>query len=148
MLPVRYYFRTDGVEVPLVPSPTRTVCPCKGRAWTYAEPFGDASALAGYLCFFYERLDLVLDWSRRPRPVPPLPNALAGQSPSVPNRSLGVTPPPLAPAIPGNSPSRKRYKSEYLLLVFTRVGRLYARGSLAPTTGRSRGRSNLHTLKW
>jgi uncharacterized protein (DUF427 family) len=72
MLPVCYHFRTDGVEVPLVPSPTRTTCPCKGRAWTYAEPFGDASALAGYLCFFYERLDLVLDGSRRPRPRTPL----------------------------------------------------------------------------
>jgi uncharacterized protein (DUF427 family) len=87
MLPVRYYFHPEDVEVPLIPSPTRTICPYKGRArywsldllgqvhpdlaWTYAEPFGDASALAGYVCFFDERLDLVLDGSRRPRPRTP-----------------------------------------------------------------------------
>ncbi len=83
MLPARYYFPADAVQLPLIPSRTRTVCPYKGRAsywsldlsgrthrdlaWTYPEPFIDASPLQGYVCFFDERTDLVLDGSLQPR---------------------------------------------------------------------------------
>jgi uncharacterized protein (DUF427 family) len=83
MLPVRYYFPPDAVRVPLTASSTRTICPYKGRAsywsldldgqsypdlaWTYPEPLTDASLLEGYVCFFDERTDLVLDGSLQPR---------------------------------------------------------------------------------
>ena len=83
MLPVRYYVTADAVQVPLVPSDTRSVCPYKGRAgywtvdlpgctytdlaWTYTEPFPETAALEGLVCFFDERADLVLDGVPQPR---------------------------------------------------------------------------------
>jgi len=83
MLPVRYYVPADAVQVELVPSDTRSVCPYKGRAsywsvdlpgstytdlaWTYTEPFTETAALEGLVCFFDERADLVLDGVPQPR---------------------------------------------------------------------------------
>ncbi|WP_366484655.1 DUF427 domain-containing protein [uncultured Arthrobacter sp.] len=69
--------------MPLVPSDTRSICPYKGRArylnaelpertypdlaWTYAEPFIETADLQGLVCFFEERVDLLLDGVPQPR---------------------------------------------------------------------------------
>jgi uncharacterized protein (DUF427 family) len=79
----RYYLPRADVAVELVPSDTRTTCAYKGRAahysavlgsrtltdvaWTYPEPLVDAAEVAGLVCFYHERLDLVLDEVPVPR---------------------------------------------------------------------------------
>jgi uncharacterized protein (DUF427 family) len=87
-LGVRYYLPREDVRMDrLEPSPTRTICAYKGCAsyfslvdgerrvpdvaWTYEEPLPDAAELAGYVCFFDERVDVVLDGERRERPQTP-----------------------------------------------------------------------------
>ncbi|WP_104529060.1 DUF427 domain-containing protein [Blastococcus saxobsidens] len=74
-LPVRYYLPREAVRTELLePSYTTTRCPYKGVAhywslrlgeryekdlvWTYPEPFHDAEAVRGLLCFVEERVDL------------------------------------------------------------------------------------------
>ncbi len=74
-LPVRYYLPREDVRSELLePSYTTTRCPYKGIAhywsvrlgkrfekdlvWTYPEPFHDAEAVRGLLCFVEERVDL------------------------------------------------------------------------------------------
>ncbi len=74
-LPVRYYLpREDARTEMLEPSSTTTRCPYKGVAhywslrdgavlepdivWTYPEPFHDAEAVRGLLCFVDERVEL------------------------------------------------------------------------------------------
>lgn len=74
-LPVRYYLPREDVRLDLLePSYTTTRCPYKGVAhycslresdrherdivWTYPEPFHDADAVRGLLCFPQERADL------------------------------------------------------------------------------------------
>ncbi len=74
-LPVRYYLSREDVRTELLePSYTTTRCPYKGiahywsvrlgeryekdLAWTYPEPFHDAEAVRGPLCFVEERVDL------------------------------------------------------------------------------------------
>jgi uncharacterized protein (DUF427 family) len=87
LLPTRFYLDPAEVRVPLHPSPTRTWCAYKGEAsywsaevggelvpdlvWGYPEPRHDAAAVAGLVCFFDERVDVVLDGVRRERPVTP-----------------------------------------------------------------------------
>jgi uncharacterized protein (DUF427 family) len=87
LLPTRFYLRPDDVAVPLRPSPTTTTCAYKGVAsyysatvdgtelpdiaWTYADPLAEAAGVAGLVAFFDERIDVVLDGERRPRPVTP-----------------------------------------------------------------------------
>lgn len=87
LLPVRYYIPRADVLVPLEPRATRTRCAYKGEAsywsvnvagrvvddlaWSYEDPFDDASALHGHVAFFDERMDLVVDGSARARPVTP-----------------------------------------------------------------------------
>ena len=87
MLPVRAYLPPGDVRVPLQPSATRTRCAYKGEAtywsveldgrtirdlaWTYEEPTPEAGALAGRVCFFDERVDVVLGGEARPRPRTP-----------------------------------------------------------------------------
>ncbi len=67
------------------PSDTTTACAYKGVAsyrsialpertvpdlvWTYPSPLADAVAVTGLLCFFTERVDLVLDGVRHERTV-------------------------------------------------------------------------------
>jgi uncharacterized protein (DUF427 family) len=79
----RYYLPRADVAVELVPSDTRTTCAYKGHAqhysavlgsrtltdvaWTYPEPLDDARDVAGLVCFYHERLDLVLDDDPVPR---------------------------------------------------------------------------------
>jgi len=74
-LPVRYYLDRDDVRTDLLePSYTTSRCPYKGIAhhwslrlgdryekdvaWSYPEPFHDAEAVRGLLCFVQERVDL------------------------------------------------------------------------------------------
>lgn len=82
-----YSVPAEDVTVPLRPSDTRTRCAYKGEAsywsaevggelvpdlvWGYPEPLHDAAGVRGLVCFFDERVDVVLDGVRRERPVTP-----------------------------------------------------------------------------
>jgi|SRR5579875_3358954 len=84
-LPVRYYLPREDVRTGLLePSVTVTRCPYKGVAeywsaragdrlvpdlvWTYAEPFHDAEAVRGLLCFYNEHADLEVGGQSAGRP--------------------------------------------------------------------------------
>lgn len=85
-LPTRYYLdRTDVAFEHLVPSHTETICPYKGTtsdywsvrmanavhpdlAWSYVYPVPAVAAIAGMVAFYNEKLDIVLDGVRLPRP--------------------------------------------------------------------------------
>ncbi|MGW4297850.1 DUF427 domain-containing protein, partial [Micromonospora chersina] len=85
-LPTRYYLgRTDVRFGHLVPSRTRTACPYKGRtsgywsvragdrlhpylAWSYDFPTAALLPIAGLVAFYNEKVDLVVDGERLPRP--------------------------------------------------------------------------------
>jgi uncharacterized protein (DUF427 family) len=84
LLPVRFYLPREDVVVRLDPSDTVTYCAYKGRAsyysvpdgpkdiaWTYHEPLHDAEPVRDRICFFDERLDVIVDGERRDRPVTP-----------------------------------------------------------------------------
>ena len=87
MLPVRYYLPAEDVVAASEPSPTRTYCAYKGEAsywsvdvagrtvrdlaWTYQSPLPEAAEVKGYVAFFDERLDLVVDGEPRERPTTP-----------------------------------------------------------------------------
>jgi uncharacterized protein (DUF427 family) len=84
LLPVRYYLPREDVVVRLEHSDTVTYCAYKGRAsyysvpdgardvaWTYHEPLHDAEQVRDRICFFDERLDVIVDGERRSRPVTP-----------------------------------------------------------------------------
>jgi uncharacterized protein (DUF427 family) len=84
LLPVRFYLPREDVVVRLDHSDTVTYCAYKGRAsyysvadgpkdvaWTYHEPLHDAEPVRDRICFFDERLDVVVDGQRRDRPVTP-----------------------------------------------------------------------------
>jgi uncharacterized protein (DUF427 family) len=86
-LPTRYYIdRTDVSMQHLVSSETQSVCPYKGvtsaywsvrvgtavhsdLAWMYQYPLGAVSQIAGLIAFYNEKVDIVLDGVRLPRPV-------------------------------------------------------------------------------
>jgi len=87
-LGVRHYLPREDVRMDLLrPSPTRSICAYKGNAsyltleldgrtvadiaWTYEQPLPDAAELAGYVCFFDERVDVILDGELRERPRTP-----------------------------------------------------------------------------
>src|SRR5918997_956633 len=72
----------------LAPSPTVTACPYKGRtsaywsaetgsavhpdiAWSYDFPTRELSPIAGLVAFYDEKVDVVVDGRRRPRPRTP-----------------------------------------------------------------------------
>lgn len=84
LLPMRFYLPREDVAVDLEPSDTVTYCAYKGRAsyfsvpggppdiaWTYHEPLHDAELVRDRICFFDERLDVVVDGKRRDRPATP-----------------------------------------------------------------------------
>jgi uncharacterized protein (DUF427 family) len=87
-LPTRFYLPKAAVRGELRPSATRTYCPYKGEAsywsldahddllWGYEAPLPDVAALAGLVAFWDERVDVVLDGERRPRPGGPVADAL------------------------------------------------------------------------
>lgn len=86
-LPTRYYInRTETDFGHLEPTETVTACPYKGRtsgywsvragatvhpdlAWTYDYPTAAMHQIAGLVGFYDEKLDIVLDGARLPRPV-------------------------------------------------------------------------------
>lgn len=88
-LPPRSYLPRTAVDFThLVPSPTRTECPYKGRtsaywsaetgsgvhpdiAWSYDFPTREVLPIAGLVAFYDEKVDLVVDGRRRPRPRTP-----------------------------------------------------------------------------
>jgi uncharacterized protein (DUF427 family) len=84
LLPVRFYLPREDVVVRLEHSDTVSYCAYKGRAtyysvpdgpkdvaWTYHEPLHDAEPVRDRICFFDERLDVIVDGERRDRPVTP-----------------------------------------------------------------------------
>ena len=84
LLPVRFYLPREDVAVELVSSDTVSYCAYKGRAsyfslqdgprdvaWTYHEPLHDAEQVRDRICFFDERVDVIVDGERRARPVTP-----------------------------------------------------------------------------
>jgi uncharacterized protein (DUF427 family) len=85
-LPTRTYLDPTAVDAShLEPSDTRTVCPYKGvtsryfavrtpagryddLAWCYDHPAPGVTRIAGLVAFYDERVDVVVDGVRRPRP--------------------------------------------------------------------------------
>jgi uncharacterized protein (DUF427 family) len=80
-LPTRWYFPPEDVHRDLlVESPTATSCPYKGTArywsvrvggtehrdlaWSYPDPVVECPRIAGLVCFFNERVDVVVDGER------------------------------------------------------------------------------------
>jgi uncharacterized protein (DUF427 family) len=78
MLPVRYYLSRTAVDPALlVESSLRTRCPYKGEAeyfhikvddvthenliWYYRYPTHECSAIAGALCFYNEKVEILVD---------------------------------------------------------------------------------------
>jgi uncharacterized protein (DUF427 family) len=87
-LPPRHYLPRDDVRMHLLDAtPTETVCPFKGSAsywtvrvgdvehrdlvWSYESPIDGMEAIAGYLCFYGERANHVIDGVTVERPVSP-----------------------------------------------------------------------------
>lgn len=87
-LPPRWYLPVEDVRDELLePSETTSGCPYKGRAryhsarvgdeleedvaWVYDEPLHDADRVAGYVCFYNEKVDLEVDGEAEGRPETP-----------------------------------------------------------------------------
>jgi uncharacterized protein (DUF427 family) len=87
-LPTRWYLPAEDVRQELLaPSETVTRCPYKGTAaywsvqlgdvrhddvaWSYAEPVPECPRIAGLVCFFNERVDLIVDGVAQVRPRSP-----------------------------------------------------------------------------
>jgi uncharacterized protein (DUF427 family) len=83
-LPVRHYLPPEDVRMDLLrPSTSRSTCAYKGHAtywsfgdeedvaWSYPEPLREAADVTACLCFFNERVDVVVDGTRLERPVTP-----------------------------------------------------------------------------
>lgn len=83
-LPVRWYLPFADVRTELLTaSETVSYCPYKGRArywshpavpdvaWSYPDPIPENPKIAGLLCFYNERVDLVVDGVPQPRPDSP-----------------------------------------------------------------------------
>lgn len=84
-LPLRWYLPREDVRMDLLEaSEHRTICAYKGHAayfsvpgseqgrdvaWTYADPLHDALLVKNHICFFSERIDLVVDGVMLERPV-------------------------------------------------------------------------------
>lgn len=87
-LPTRYYLPFEDVRTELLEaSDTVTVCPYKGQArywslrvgetvvpdaaWSYPDPIPENPKIRDLLCFFNERIDLIVDGEALERPVSP-----------------------------------------------------------------------------
>ncbi|MBN3455529.1 DUF427 domain-containing protein [Mycobacterium sp. DSM 3803] len=84
LLPTRYYLPREDVTIALDLSRTISYCAYKGRAtyyslpggpadigWTYHEPLYDAGPVRDRICFFDERVDVIVDGLRQDRPTTP-----------------------------------------------------------------------------
>ena len=84
-LPVRYYVPKVDVRMDLlIPTQTRSACPYKGWArywsvrtersraedvaWSYRTALPESQRIAGLVCFYNERVDLVVDGEPQARP--------------------------------------------------------------------------------
>jgi uncharacterized protein (DUF427 family) len=84
-LPPRYYLPMTDVRMELLePTGSTSGCPYKGTAqywsvrvgdtvhddlvWSYPTPLPESAPIRGLLCFYNERVDLVVDGERLPRP--------------------------------------------------------------------------------
>lgn len=80
-LPMRCYLPPDDVAE-LAPSNTVSYCAYKGRAayyslpdgprdiaWTYRDPLHDGEPVRDHICFFDERVDVIVDGVRAERPM-------------------------------------------------------------------------------
>ena len=84
-LPTRYYFPREDVRTELLrPTGRRTTCPFKGRAsywsaevggevhedlvWSYETPIPRAQEIAGLMCFYSERAELVVNGEHQAGP--------------------------------------------------------------------------------
>jgi uncharacterized protein (DUF427 family) len=84
-LPPRYYLPQPDVRMDLLrPTDSVTACPYKGwarywdvaidgtthqdLAWGYTTPLPESTAIAGMICFYNEKVDLVVDDELIPRP--------------------------------------------------------------------------------
>lgn len=84
-LPPRYYLPKPAVRLDLLtPTDTVTACPYKGWArywsvtvgdsvhediiWGYDTPLPESAGLAGYVCFYSERVDIYVDGELQERP--------------------------------------------------------------------------------
>lgn len=93
-LPPRWYLPREDVALDLEPSETVTLCPYKGQAsyysvagekdlvWTYEHPLPEASAIAGLVCFWNERVDLELDGELCARPESPWRHGVRAAAPA------------------------------------------------------------------
>lgn len=83
-LPTRYYLPFEDVRTEvLTASETTSYCPYKGRArywshpavadvaWSYPDPIPENPKIRDLLCFYNERVDLVVDGEPLERPVSP-----------------------------------------------------------------------------
>ena len=85
-LPTRYYLAKTDIRMDLLrPSELETACPYKGTAsyydvvlpdgtehenlvWWYPAPVAESAAIAGYLAFYNEKVDIVVDGELQERP--------------------------------------------------------------------------------
>ena len=84
-LPTRYYIPADDVRFDLLEATdTSTHCPFKGDAsywsarvgadvvadiaWSYGEPISGAERIAGLVCFYNEKVDIIVDGETLERP--------------------------------------------------------------------------------
>jgi uncharacterized protein (DUF427 family) len=84
-LPTRYYLPKVDARLDLLrPSPTTSACPYKGFAqywsattpsgvvedvvWSYRTPLPESQKIAGLVCFYNERVDLIVDGAPLARP--------------------------------------------------------------------------------
>jgi len=85
-LPTRYYIpMLDVRREALQPSLTKTRCPYKGVAsywsvggggethrdiaWAYQAPIAESAKIAGLVCFYNEKVELIVDGEPQPRPT-------------------------------------------------------------------------------
>jgi uncharacterized protein (DUF427 family) len=83
-LPPRYYLPLSDVRLDLLrPSTTTTSCPYKGNAsywhvgehedivWIYRTPVPESQKIAGFACFYNEKVDIYVDGVLQERPKSP-----------------------------------------------------------------------------
>jgi uncharacterized protein (DUF427 family) len=87
-LPARYYLPPEDVRTDLLrPTATETTCPFKGQAsywsvevggelfpdvvWSYGAPIPEAEGVSQLMCFYNERVDLIVNGVPQNRPVTP-----------------------------------------------------------------------------